>query len=254
MKKLIYPGRLMFAAGIIGLGILCFIMKDFIVGRPPAWPVSWTVNPALAYVTTAVLIIAAIGIAGNVQGRTAALVIAAMIIVSSLSRHLPRYLNDWVNVYKTLALLGGALIVAASFGGKATKQLVLAGSLLVASFFIAGGYAHFKWADGVQYLIPEYIPFRLSWTYFCGVCLFAGGIGIIIPATRKWAALLSGIMIIGWFFLLHIPRFLDDTSNASDRLGLCESFTVAAICFVLAGLHAVNTNRNSSRIKQRSKD
>jgi uncharacterized membrane protein len=241
MNKLIYPGRLMFAIGITGLGILCIIMKDFIVGRPPAWSPTWNVNPTLAYVSAAILLIAAIAIVLSlpkdaVPGRTAALVIVVLIVSLSLSRHLPRYLNDWVNVYKTLALIGGGLIVAASFGGRSSKTLVLAGSLLVASFFIAGGYAHFKWADGVQYLIPEYIPYRLFWTYFCGVCLFAGGIGIIIPATRKWAAFLSGIMISGWFLLLHIPRFLDDTSNASDRMGLCESFAVAGICFVLAGI------------------
>jgi uncharacterized membrane protein len=243
MKKLIYPGRLMFAAGITGLGILCFKMKDFIVGRPPAWPATWQINPTLTYISATLLLIAAIAIVFNFRGRMAALTIAALIIVLSLSRHLPKYLNDWVNVYKTLALIGGALIVAASFGGTRAKALILAGSLLLASFFIAGGYAHFKWADGVQYLIPEYIPFRLFWTYFCGVCLFAGGIGLLIPAIRKWAAFLSGIMITGWFLLLHIPRFLADTNNASDRMGLCESFTFAGICFVLAGFLAANAAR-----------
>src|SRR5688572_11276648 len=132
MNKLIYPGRLMFAAGITGLGILCIIMKDFIVGRPPAWPPTWHVNPTLAYVSAAIIIIAAIAIALGVRGRTAALIITTLIVLLSLSRHLPKYLNDWVNVYKTLSLIGGGLIVAASFGGKSSKTLVLAGSLLVA--------------------------------------------------------------------------------------------------------------------------
>jgi hypothetical protein len=44
------------------------------------------------------------------------------------------------------------------------------------------------------------------------------------------------MMIAGWFILLHIVRFTADTSNASDRLGLCESFTFAGILFVLAGM------------------
>jgi hypothetical protein len=45
-------------------------------------------------------------------------------------------------------------------------------------------------------------------------------------------------MIFGWFVLLHIPRFLANVNDASDRLGLCESFTFAGILFVLAGMHA----------------
>lgn len=252
MTKLIPAGRMMFAAGITGLAILGIVLKDFMVGRPPAWSSNFNFNPALAYVSAALLILAAISVVFHLKGRTAALSIALLILVLSLSRHLPSYLNDWVNVYKTLALLGGALVAAASFGGRSSGALWLAGSLLVASFFIAGGYAHFKWADGVQYLIPEYIPFRLFWTYFCGACLLAGGIGLVIPATRKWAALLSGIMIAGWFFLLHIPRVYADPENFGELMGLCESFAVAGTCFMTAGLsssiNATDQGRPSAAI------
>ena len=98
------------------------------------------------------------------------------------------------------------------------------------------GYAHFKYADFVNTLIPSYIPFHSFFTYACGVCLFAGGAGLLIPSTRKWAALLSGIMVAGWFVLLHIPRFIANPADASDRLGLCESFSFAGIFFVLAAM------------------
>jgi uncharacterized membrane protein YphA (DoxX/SURF4 family) len=87
-----------------------------------------------------------------------------------------------------------------------------------------------------QDLIPDYIPFRLFWAYFCGICLLACGIGILVPGTKKWAALLGGIMILGWFLLLHIPRFLANPGDWSDRLGVCESFAFAGILFVLSGM------------------
>jgi uncharacterized membrane protein YphA (DoxX/SURF4 family) len=141
-----------------------------------------------------------------------------------------------------MAMMGGALIVAASFldNGKVKlkKNLLLAGCLLLAMFFIASGYAHFKFADFVKDFIPAYIPFRVFWAYFCGICLIAGGIGILIPFTKKWAALLSGMMLSGWFIFLHIPRFLTNTSDPSDRMGLLESFTFAGILFVLAAMAA----------------
>jgi hypothetical protein len=43
-------------------------------------------------------------------------------------------------------------------------------------------------------------------------------------------------MIAGWFVLLHIPRFIANTSDPSDRMGLFESFTFVGIFFVLAGI------------------
>ena len=230
MDKLIKSGRIIFATGIIALGILCIISKDFIVGRPPAWPAGFEVNPVLAYVSGATLIIAAIAILFKKKAGLAALLIAFLIFLLSVLRHLPHFMNDWANAYKSIALFGGALIIASSFfkeDGNTTsgfrvnesfrKSLVITGCILLAAFFIVCGYAHFKFAEFVKTLIPSYIPFHAFWTYFCGICLFAGGAGLLIPQTRRWAALLSGIMVLGWFMLLHIPRFIANTNDASDR-------------------------------------
>lgn len=237
------------AIGFIGLGILCFISKDFIVGRPPAWPAAFEINPALAYVSGVILIVAAVAILFTKKGGLAAIVIAVLIFLLSVLRHLLHFMNDWANAYKSMALLGGALIIASSFfrenslvtrgtGRKegVQKGLILMGSILLAAFFIICGYAHFKFAEFVKTLIPAYIPFHVFWTYFCGVCLLAGGTGLLIPQTRRLAALLSGIMVAGWFLLLHIPRFIANTHDVSDRMGLFESFTFVGIFFVLAGI------------------
>jgi len=249
MHKLIKPGRSIFAIGIIALGILCFISKDFIVGRPPSWPEGWAINPVLAYTSGSILIIAGIAILFTKKGGIAALLVAVLIFLFSVLRHIPHFMNDWLNAYKSMALFGGALIIARSFfkednngipgpglNGRLHKSFVAIGTILLTVFFIACGYAHFKFAEFVKNFIPAYIPFRVFWAYFCGVCLLAGGIGILIPFVRKWAALLSGIMIAGWFILLHIPRFIANTGDVSDRMGLCESFTFAGIFFVLAGM------------------
>jgi uncharacterized membrane protein len=249
MSKLIPPGRIIYAVGIIALGILCIISKDFIVGRPPAWPAGFDVNPALADISGTALILAGMAILAKKKAGLAALLIALFIFLLSVLRHLPLFMNDWLNAFKSMALLGGTLIVASSVfeedsavtstrrvDERLRKRLVLTGYLLLGIFFIVCGYAHFIFAAFVKDLIPGYMPFHAFWTYFCGICLFAGGAGLLLPQTRKWAALLSGIMVFGWFLLLHIPRFLGNMHDPSDRMGLCESFTFAGIFFVLAGL------------------
>jgi uncharacterized membrane protein len=258
MNKLIKCGRIIFGIGIIGLAILCFISKDFIVGRPPAWPAKFEVNPALAYVTGAILIVAALAILFTKRAGLAAIVIAVLIFLLSVLRHLPHFMNDWANAYKSMALFGGALIIASSFFRENSlintgtrqneglqKGLIVIGSIFLAAFFIIAGYAHFKFAEFVKTLIPAYIPFHAFWTYFCGVCLLAGGAGLLIPPTRRLAALLSGIMVAGWFLLLHIPRFIANTHDVSDRMGLFESFTFVGIFFVLAGILSKKEYRRS---------
>jgi uncharacterized membrane protein YphA (DoxX/SURF4 family) len=249
MSKLIIPGRFIYSTGIIALAVLCIISKDFIVGRPPVWPSGFNINPALAYISGVVLIIAAVAIILNRKARSAALLISALIFLFSVLRHLPNFMNDWANAYKSLALAGGSLIIAASFplqdltkgsGFKANERsgavLITIGCIFLAAFFIACGYAHFKFAGFIESFIPSYIPFHVFWTYFCGICLFAGGVGLLIPQTRRLAGLLSGFMVLGWFLFLHIPRFIANINDASDRMGLCESFTLAGIFFVLAGI------------------
>jgi len=162
-----------------------------------------------------------------------------LVFVFSVLRHIPQFMNDWLNAYKALAILGGSLIAAASVDtGKRSNILLWTGTILLSIFFIACGYAHIKFYGFVKEFIPAYIPFRGFFAYFTAVCLFAGGIGILIPFSRKWAALLSGIMLLGWFVLLHIPRFIANTNDASDRMGLYESFTFAAIFFILTGVFA----------------
>ena len=62
MQKLLNLGQNIFAVGMCGLGALCFIDKDFIIGRPPAWSANFNVNPALAYISGAAVIICALAI------------------------------------------------------------------------------------------------------------------------------------------------------------------------------------------------
>src|SRR5271170_1926305 len=97
MSKLIIPGRIIYCAGIIGLAVLCMISKDFIIGRPPEWPIGFKINPSLAYISGVILIIAAIAIILNKKAILAAFLISALIFFFSVLRHLPNFMNDWLN-------------------------------------------------------------------------------------------------------------------------------------------------------------
>lgn len=257
MEKLVKPARLVFAIGILAFGILCMLANDFIVGRPPAWSAGFDVNPVLAYASGIALILAAGAIIVNKKAGLASLFTGGLILMLSVFRHWMQFTNDWLNGLKAMALVGGALIIASSFFNEDSRigssfritervreTLVAVGCVLLAVFFVACGYAHFKFAEFIDGFIPAYLPFHAFWTYFCGVCLVAGGVGLLIPGVRRWAALLSGVMLSGWFVLLHIPRFMANPNDLSDQLGLCESFTFAGIFLTLAGLLSRNGKRS----------
>ena len=248
--KLIQPGRIIFALGIISLGILQFFARDYVLSRPPAltWPAWAAAIPgklAWAYFSGALVIIAGLAIILNKKSRLAAIFIGGLFLAYSfLLRHLTA-MSDTGNGYKSLALGGGAFIVAASLIEKdrpgpgnslINNNLVLTGCLFISLFFFWAGTAHFKFDEFVINFIPAYIPLRTFWAYFCGIALLAGAIGLLFNQTRKLAAALSGLMILLWFILLHIPRTVKAPQDFTEWMGVFESFSFSGILFVLAGL------------------
>ena len=120
---LVNAGRVMFALGLVGLAIIGFITNDLIVGRPPAWPVDFGSKETFSLVLNVLLVAGCVAIIFQRQGAFAALLAAAIIFTFSfLIRYIPAIVKAqpkeilWnINAYKTLALIGGSLIVGVYF-------------------------------------------------------------------------------------------------------------------------------------------
>src|SRR5262249_50754310 len=153
----------------------------------------------------------------------------------------------WTYAGKALALSGGAFAVGGSvlatgkrFGDSSQSvnsnaRLILIGRICLGLFMILCGIEHFLFAEFVATLVPAWIPGHLFWTYFAGVALIAGGLGIILPMTARLAALLSGLMVFLWFVLLHIPRAVSAGHDRNEWIAVFEALAVSGIAFVLAG-------------------
>lgn len=59
---------------------------------------------------------------------------------------------------------------------------------LAAVFFIFAGILHFTSTPFYLRIMPPYIPWHLAMVQISGVCEILGGIGLLIPATRRMAA------------------------------------------------------------------
>jgi uncharacterized membrane protein len=229
-------GRIMYLIGLAELTIYGFFKGDFAMTRPPQMPAFVVeLNPGFAYISGTFLLICIILIVVNKERPAAVFAIVITILLCATSRHIVNLWKDPINGFKTLWLIGGALLMLwPALDEKRRKQMLYFNIIVLFVFFYLCGVAHFQFADFVKGLIPEYIPLAMFWTYLAGVCLLAACIGLLVDKTRRLAALLSSIQIGGWFLLLHIPRAL--TLGGDEWIGVGESLAVAGICLMIVEL------------------
>jgi uncharacterized membrane protein len=238
--RLIAVGRAFYAVACVFFGLQHLIYGEFVTRIMPAWPAWVPLRSAWAYLIGAGLIAAGALMFSGKRVRSTALLLAKILLFTAAVFALPTALVDasvglaWTNAGKALALAGGALVVAATAETtRATDaRLLFVGRLFLGGFMIVCGVQHFLWAQFVVALVPAWIPGAMFWTYFAGVALIAGGIGLLVPVTTRVAALLSGVMVFVWVLVLHIPRALT-IRDANEATAVFEALAVSGIAFLL---------------------
>lgn len=260
MSKLIITGRIFFALSIAGLALTHFIFGEFTTGRAPVWP-EWLPGGTIwAYSSGIIVLITAILMLFGKKARFAAIYTGLIVLIWALIRQLPVITADslfapsWTSAGKALILASGMFLVATRFPNSLSTgttfsrfyslqgEFIRAATLCLGIFFVVTGVQHFIYTEFVASLIPHWFPGDTEfWTYFGGVALLAGGLGLFIPQTAKWAALFSGLMVFSWFWIIHIPRTF---ATISDGIAVFEALAVSGIAFMIAGLW--NARRNGT--------
>lgn len=238
-------GRIFFSIAVAASGLLQLITASFVRLVPPL-PTWIPSHSSWAYLIGAVLIVIGLALLGTGRGaRWAAALLGLMILLDFLFLHLPLAATNpragfmWTNPAKALAILGGVIVLAGVLPEENTsiahlfRKLRPLGPLLLSGFMILGGIQHFVYIDFVAKLVPAWVPEPRFWAYFTGVALIAGGVGLLLPKTARWAATMSGIMIFLWVVLLHIPRAVA-LRDAGEASGVFEALALSGVAFMLA--------------------
>jgi uncharacterized membrane protein len=254
-------GRIFFGAGVIGSGVLQLASGAFIrLVAQSSWRPT---HPAVIYGSGVLLVLIGLAILTGRMGRIASAVLAGIILVNLVVLYPPSMFADpridrpllrgfmYTNPLKCLALIGGLTMIAARLpadrnGPRPVRRFASwsrYGPLALAVFLIVAGVQHFWYAGFVVTLVPEYMPARMFWTYFTGVALFAGGVGLLVPRTSRLAATLSGVMIFLWVLMLHIPRAVGLPAHAFEAAGVFEALALSGVAFVVAGTRAHGPGR-----------
>jgi len=249
--NVVRAAQYMIALAVIGWGALHFIHGEFIIGRAPPWPENLPGRMVWAYFSGLVLVVSGAAVFLGIHGRRAMILVALMVLSWALIRQIasliaePELGGRLTMAGKALTFFGGALAAAAvlpkiSNGPKRflelanqTDNFILLGRFCLGIFMVICGVQHFLFYQFVQSLVPAWIPGSLFWTYFAGVALITGGIGLMIKKTAPLAAKLSGIMVLIWFAVLHVPRGFE-MNTVNEWTAVVESFAVSGIAFVVS--------------------
>ena len=249
---LIAVGRLFFGLALIGLGAEHFVYRQFVIGRAPAWPAGFPGELPWVYGWGVVVMLAGLAVLTRRGGRAAMLGLGILVFFWALLRHIPVVLADsliggnWTSAGKALVFVGGSFGIAATFpplqratpGGwrrfaNESDAFARIGSYCLGSFLILCGMQHFKFLAFVATLIPPWFPGNpVLWSQFAGVLLLTFGVGLLFARTAPLSALLTGLMIFSWFWIVHLPRV---RVSVSDGMAVFEALAFSGIAFVLAG-------------------
>jgi len=220
----------------------------------PAWPgLPWV--PVWACLFSIFTIVACIAISFDFKGRATALVLAglllAMLVFGSLSFELfidpaRSHLFAWGALLTGLAITGGAFVVAGSFTVETTDQkpsfirgpgnLISLGSLFFCITIVTYGCFHFAYPEQVFTLFPNWIPYRMFWTYFFGVVLVLNGLAILFRIQLRLAGILMSTILIMFLIVIHIPLAIADPwgANAFQLTRVFGALAFSATAYLIA--------------------
>jgi uncharacterized membrane protein len=240
-------GRTFYGLAVLGTGLQQLAIAQFvrIVPRLPHWIPA---QPLLARLGGILLVAIALALLTGKLARLAASILAVLLLAVLVFLYLPAIPTNplagfmYTNPLKVLSLVGGLMLLVPllpqdpySGGAKLLERMKPVAPWLLAAFLVVCGIQHFWYLDFVQTLIPDYIPSPRLWAQFAGVCLLAGGFGILFPPTSRLAALLSGLMIFLWVPMLHIPRALADLSVPGETSAVFEALALSGVALLVAG-------------------
>jgi len=241
------PGHAIYAATMIGLGILGLVKGDF----TPTWwgiPKSMPAREALAYFCAVVSLLAG---AGLLWRRTA--VVAAGTLLGYLVGWLllvrvsriffaPALTDTWWGCGDPAVMTAAAWVLYARFANErsgpsqsfaAGENGLRAARILYGLGLIPFGIAHFTYLDETAALVPGWLPFHVGWACFTGAALVVAGVAVLAGVYARLAATLSALEMGLFTVLVWVPVVVADATPFQWH-EFIDSWTLTAGAWVVA--------------------
>ena len=211
------------------------------------------VSHGFALVVGSVLILACLSVIAYRQAQTALLLVAVLLLARALIVFAPLLARNvrngslWTPFAELIAFSGASLCLFAGLSGVAPRpgranQMLFAISRLARFLFgaplIIFGSQHFIYASFVATLVPAWIPGRLFWTHFVGVCFLLAAAAILSRQLIRQATILLGLMFFSWVVVVHAPRIAASPRNGYEWTSGFVALAMAGSAWILSGANS----------------
>lgn len=211
-------GHAVFAATVIGLGILGLINRDYSAVWQPV-PAGVPAPSVLACLCALLSVACGIGLLWRRTAATAARVLLVYLLLWSLLSvpeilRSPMIEGSWYGCAECAVMLGAVWVLYAWFAtewdrrrlGFATGDKgVRIARVLYGLALIPFGLGHFAYLKRTASMVPNWLPWHLAWAYFTGCAFLAAAVAVLFGVYARLAVALSALQIGIFVLLVWVP-------------------------------------------------
>ncbi|WP_187143312.1 DoxX family protein [Terriglobus albidus] len=243
------PALSLFSIGMIALGTLSVIYRDFAYNWQPV-PAFHPGREALAVACGLFMVVT--GVALLIRSTVA---LASRVVLPFLLAWLclkipalivaPQIEAVWLGIGEIAMLFAGGLVIFARFSGLEQssffRRFTGASGLRIASIIfglavIPVGLSHLFYVKITASLVPSWLPFRVGFAYLTGAGQMACGLGILFLVLPRLAAYIETAMLALFAFLVWGPNtwFAAAPKMAGSPVGPRFPLTAFFITWIIA--------------------